>query len=63
MDSNDEAMVYMLESFDLSEVGTGHKMIKDALRESKDCIGITSMYLRDGTDNFVAQNPILFHQE
>lgn len=35
-------MVYMLESFGLSELGTEHKMILDALRKSKNCIGITS---------------------
>lgn len=45
LESYDDAMAHVLESFGISELETEHKLILDDLRESKDCIGITSKTL------------------
>lgn len=37
MESYDEAVAPVLKSFDTRELETKHKLIFDALRESKDC--------------------------
>ena len=40
MASYDEALVYILKSFGVSELKMEQKVILDALMESKDCVGI-----------------------
>ena len=40
MASYDEALVYILKSFGVSELKMEQKVILDALMESKDCLGI-----------------------